>query len=67
MGGLLSALETAMKFDLIPSNGVEANRAGSRPLDASLDLVAGVVEYRKHARKRLNKTPITPEFLSDAE
>lgn len=64
---ILSALETAVKFGLIPSKGIDAIRAGSGPLDASLDLIAGVTEYRKHAKKLVNKTPVTPEFLAAAE
>lgn len=64
---ILSSLETAAKFGLIPWNGIEAIRAGKGALDAALDLVAGVAEYRKHEEKLLNKTPITPAFLRKAE
>lgn len=64
---LLTALECAVKFELVPAKPVQALRAGTGPLDAALDLVGAVDVYREHAQALRGKTPITAELLSEAQ
>lgn len=64
---LLSALECAAKFDLIPTTVVQALRAGTGALDAALDLIGAVAVYREHAKALAGKTPVTPELLDVAQ
>lgn len=64
---MLTALECAAKFDIIPTTAVLALRAGSGAMDASLDLIGAVAVFREHASALDGKTPVTPELLEKAQ
>lgn len=64
---MLTTLECAAKFELIPTDVVQALRAGNGPMDVVSDLVGAVAEYREHVEALDGKTPITPELLEEAQ
>lgn len=64
---LLSPLETAAKFNLIPEERVTAIRAGSGGLDTALDVISAVAVYREFDKALANKTPMTFELLDEAQ
>lgn len=64
---LLSPLETAAKFKLIPEERVTAIRAGSGGLDTALDMISAVAVYREFDKALANKTPMTFELLDEAQ
>lgn len=64
---LLSALETAAKFDIVPMERVTAIRAGTGALDTALDVVNAVAVFREFNGPLTNKTPVTFELLDEAQ
>lgn len=64
---LLSPLETAAKFGLVPAERVTAIRVGKGSLDTALDIVSAVAVYREFDKALANKTPVTFELLDEAQ
>lgn len=64
---LLSSVETAAKFGLVPAELVRKFREGQGSLDAAQDGVGLVAFFREHAAVLANKTPVTSALLDRTE
>lgn len=63
---LLSALEVAAKFGLVPEARVGALRSGTGALDTAFDNVGAVAVFREFQDVLAGKTPVTPALLEEA-
>ncbi len=64
---LLSALDTCVKFGVLPADKVAKLREGRGPLQAAQGLVKIVVYWKENEALLANKTPATAEDLARAD